>query len=186
MKINITVRELFTGHRTGGLAPAEWLALNEEGQLKQRLYFVASRAEAIGQIVYDENCGLPANVIGEAQQLHQRATRALQAADNQDFLTASKVALEVERMLADLNAQMAAYAGLKVRAESQKPRSNGGKSTGEIKREQQQANIEDTRRRWEKLAKDGRPERERAGIIANQTGNRVDTVRRWIKEAGLR
>lgn len=186
MKINITVRELFSGHKTGGLAPNEWLGLNEEGQLKQRIFFIASRAGAIGQIVYDENCGLPANVIFEARTLHQRASKALQAADNQDFLAAAKLALEVERMLSELNGQMAAYAGLKVRAEAQKPRSEGGKSTAELKREQQKANIENTVKRWEKLARDGKPERERAGIISMQTGHPVDTVRRWINKAGLR
>lgn len=65
-------------------------------------------------------------------------------------------------------------------------RSYGGSTTAKEKQAEALDNIEDTRRRWEKLAKDGRPERERAGIIATQTGSKVNTVREWIRKAGLR
>jgi len=186
MKISISVQDLFNGHTTGGLEFGDWLTLNSEGQLKQRLSFIVSRAGALTEQPYSRDSGLPSIVWGDAQLLQQTAASALIAANDRDFLTAAALAMDAGRMMAQLNALLATYAGLKVRAEIQKPRSEGGKATAEHKREQQQANIEDTVKRWEKLARDGKPERERAGIISMQTGHPVDTVRRWIKKAGLR
>lgn len=186
MKIEIHTQELFKGHATGGLDFGDWLALNDEGKLKQRLSFIASRSAAITEQPYSTDSGLPANAWGDAMQLEEKAVQALQAANDRDFITAAMLALDVGLMLEELNKLLAAYAGLKVRAEIQKPRSEGGKSTAEVKREQQQENIKEVVRRWEKLARDERPERERAGIIALQMGHPVNTVRGWIRKAGLR
>jgi len=71
-------------------------------------------------------------------------------------------------------------------APARKGRSAGGQSTAEQKQAEAEANIAQVVELWKKLEAQGRPERERAGIIANRMGRPIDTVRRWVKKAGLR
>lgn len=75
---------------------------------------------------------------------------------------------------------------LKDAAPARKGRSAGGHSTAEQKREEAEQNVAEVMERWQKLEAQGKPERERAAIIAYRMGRPVNTVRTWIKKAGLR
>jgi hypothetical protein len=62
-------------------------------------------------------------------------------------------------------------------------RSTGGDRTAEKRKEEAAERMETAARLWLKLDK---PERDRCAIIAKRMGYPVDTVRGWIKKAGLR
>jgi hypothetical protein len=75
---------------------------------------------------------------------------------------------------------------LKVSLSKDKANSGGGKATAEVKQASSAENIAEAVELWHKLAGQGKAERYRAGIIAKRMGFPPDTVRGWIKEAGLR
>lgn len=68
----------------------------------------------------------------------------------------------------------------------QKARSGGGKRTADRRTAEAAERAKEAVELWHKLAEQGRPERDRVGIIAARKEWKSDTVRRWIKEAGLR
>ncbi len=162
------------------------MALQPDEQLVERLRFIWDRAGALSLATYDQELGIPANVSAEAERLRQAAATALHAIERGDHAEASLSALDAGKRMESLNKSMAIYSGLQIKADLQKPRSEGGKSTAKRKQAEEQDEIDDTRRRWEKLASEGKPERERAGIIARQKGKPANTVRGWIRKAGLR
>ena len=186
MRITIDVQVLFKGHLLGGLPPEDWCNLSKGDQFKQRLTFIASRARAITEKPYDLDNGLPANIWGEASRLESVATQAFQAASNGDFITASTCALEVGVAMERIQTLLAVYSGLKVRAESLKPKSAGGKSTALIKKNDAGQRVSEAKRLWKLFEETGRPERERAGLIAGRMGVKPNTVRGWLKKEGLR
>lgn len=122
MKVSVKASELFTGAHTGGLEFGDWLTLDDEGQLKQRLSFIAHRANALAQTTYTSDCGLPGQIIGDAQLLHAKALDALSEAHERNFIRAGGLALEVGQAMNDLNRQMAVYGHLQLEAEAQKLR----------------------------------------------------------------
>lgn len=65
-----------------------------------------------------------------------------------------------------------------------KPKSDGGNSAKIANSKKAKEKIEKVISKWEKLS--NKPVRERAGIIANQMGEKPNTVRSWIRKAGLR
>lgn len=65
-------------------------------------------------------------------------------------------------------------------------RSEGGKVTAEKRSSKADDRMTKAIDCWHKLETEGRPERERCGIIANRMGVKTNTVRGWIKKAGLR
>lgn len=75
---------------------------------------------------------------------------------------------------------------LKDAAPARKGRSAGGHSTAEQKRTEAEQNVAQVMEIWRKLEEQGRPERERAGIIARRLGRPIQSVRRWIRKANIR
>lgn len=155
-------------------------------------YYQGKEAELYGQeielpadipayfdAVEGKTAGLPAEFADFESGLNRHAGAGRHAYKNGDEVELRKRIWIISQNLQRLKRNLADYG-------RQQGVINGGNSTAERKREEQQERIADTVRRWEKLAKDGRPERERAGIIAQQTGHPVDTVRRWVRKAGLR
>lgn len=69
---------------------------------------------------------------------------------------------------------------------ARKGRSAGGQSTAEHKQAEAEANIAQVVELWERLEAQGRPERERAAIIATRMGRPIQSVRRWIRKANIR
>jgi hypothetical protein len=65
-------------------------------------------------------------------------------------------------------------------------RSEGGKNAAEKRAEKAAGNIATAADHWRKLEQQERPEQERCAIISARMGHKVDTIRGWIKQAGLR
>lgn len=74
--------------------------------------------------------------------------------------------------------------GLRIEAFYKAASQAGGKATASIKKETQNKLIEKAIQKWNSLS--DRPERDRCGIIAEQLGVKPNTVRGWIRKAGLR
>lgn len=128
MKVTISVRDLFRGEQHGGLEFGDWLTLDDEGKLKQRLSFISSRATSLAETPYNADYGIPANVWADAQLLQQTALRALQAANDRDFITASALALDTGRIMAEINALLPVYDRLKLTVTQREANSKGGKA----------------------------------------------------------
>lgn len=65
-------------------------------------------------------------------------------------------------------------------------RSEGGKATAELRTNEAGERMAEAVSYWRKFEAEGRPERERCGIIATRMKAKPDTVRDWIRKAGLR
>ena len=65
-------------------------------------------------------------------------------------------------------------------------RSEGGRITAQQKKDDAAANMAEAVRLWDELGSSGKAEHERASIIAQRMGAKPNTVRGWLKKAGLR
>lgn len=127
-KVTISVCDLFKGEAVGGLEFGDWLTLDEKGKLKQRLSFISSRANVLIENACSPDSGMPGNIAGDAHLLQQTAIRALQAAKDRDFITASTLALDTGRIMAEINALLPVYGQLKLTVTQREANSKGGKA----------------------------------------------------------
>lgn len=184
--IKVRVRELFKGEGRAGLPPEQWMGMSEEDRLYARVEFIRERAGALAGMPYSDELNIPGNVWGEFLNLEQLALQVLTDLDNGQPLRAAMASIDVGRQVEHIKTQLAIYAAADATFKLQKPRSAGGVARAEISKDEQAEKIEQVVAMWRDLGEAGRPERERAGIIATRKGWKVDTVRRWLRKAGLR
>jgi len=128
VKISVTVSELFKQSHSGGLDLDEWLTLDEAGQLKQRLSYIADRAGALGQTIYTADFKMPANVIRDARFLNQMASGALVGLDNGDMFTAARLALDTGLQLERINKLLFVFDRLQIVITQRKGSQKGGQA----------------------------------------------------------
>lgn len=76
---------------------------------------------------------------------------------------------------------------LKTAGETRRGKSTGGKTTAAIKKAEAAERVKEAARLWEELGRSGKPEKDRCSTIASRMRvEKVDTVREWIRKAGLR
>lgn len=69
----------------------------------------------------------------------------------------------------------------------QQGRKTGAEETNKIKKRKAAENVKQAAKIWRELEQAGRPERERVAVIAQRMpGAKPDTIRGWIRKAGLR
>lgn len=184
MRITVTLPRLFAGESLGGYAPQDFERLSMAEQLCARLSFIEERARALASTPYDSKNGLPANVHADARRLADRAYHALVKLAAGDVVAAAWIAVDVGQKMGSITATLAVAKALDLTVTIKKPKSAGGKATAEEKKKDARKNQDIAARIWDELA--GKPEHERVGIIARRMNAKPDTVRRWIKKAGLR
>mgnify|MGYP003111896898 CR=1 FL=1 len=183
----VTINNLFAGYARAGMDPQHWYEnLTDEQRIGAQLDFIEARARLLEQLPHDSELGIPANVQAEAKRLYKLVQQTVAAMSQNQMIQASGFMLEAGVTMQRISTQLVAAKALDVTDRLQRPRSAGGKETARQKQEQEAANVATAAEHWEKLASSNRPERERAAVIAERMGRPVDTVRRWIKKAGLR
>ena len=182
----VTINNLFAGYARAGLDPAAWYALSAEQQTKAQLAFIEVRARILYTLPNDPAYRLPGNVQAKAGELYRNAQEAMNALSAEDAHNALSLGIQAGLAMQGISTQLVAAEALDVTEQLQRPRSAGGKETARQKKEQEAANVSKAAEHWERLGNDNRPERERAAVIAERMGHPSDTVRRWIKKAGLR
>jgi hypothetical protein len=128
VKISVTVSELFKDAHSGGVDLDEWLALDEEGQLKQRLNYIADRAATLGQTIYSDDFKMPANVIRDAQILHSMASDTLAALDSSQIFTAARMALDTGLQLERINKLLFVFDRMQIVITQRKGNQKGGRA----------------------------------------------------------
>jgi hypothetical protein len=186
MKNTVTLPRLFVGEMLGGLEPQTWEALSVADKLAARLSFIEARAQTLAGLEYDPANGLPVGVHVEAARLAAKAGDALAALAADDALTAAWLAVELGRNLERISTLLAVSRALDLTEAIKAPKSAGGQATAERKKREAQENIQRAVKLWAELEQAGRPEHERASVIAARMEAKTDTVRRWLIKAGLR
>ncbi|MGF2734828.1 hypothetical protein [Marinobacter sp. DUT-1] len=183
----VTINNLFAGYARAGMDPQHWYEnLTDEQRLGAQLDFIEARACLLERLPYDEGAGIPGNVQNEAKRLNRLVQQTMAAMSQGQMIQAGGFMLDIGVAMQKISTHLTAAKALDVTEELQRPRSAGGKQTAIRKQEAAAENIKTAARHWHKLAADGRPERVRAGVIAQIMGYPVGTVRGWIKKAGLR
>lgn len=180
--MKITVQRLFDGNLTGGVEPESWESLTIDERISSRLRFIQSRAKSFADMPYSTESGLPANIWSEARRLEKSAEDAITALPSNPHLSAW-YAIEVGVQMGRINELVAVAKAFEIKIELIEPKSQGGKTTAKLKKLSAAEKMDEAVRLWRTLKK---PERVRSGIIAQRMGYPTDTVRRWIKKAGLR
>ena len=176
MTVRVTLRRLFAGQLLGGHSPVEFERMTS-----------ADRAAVLAALPYSPANDMPANIHAEARKLNTAARNTLALLeDGRDISRAVSCALAVGTAVQRIESILATAAALDVTEQLQRPRSAGGKETARQRKEKAASNQEVAAAHWRKLADEGRPEHERTGIIAQRMNAKGDTVRRWIRKAGLR
>lgn len=186
MRITVTLPRLFAGESLGGYEPQDFERLSMAEQLCARLSFIEERARALSNVPYDSNNGVPANVHADARRLADRAYHALVKLAAGDVVAAAWIAVDVGQKMGNITATLAVAKALDLTVTIKKPKSAGGKATAERNKKEAEDNQDIAAEHWLELAKAGRPERDRAEIIAQRMNRKANTVRGWIKKAGLR
>jgi len=184
--IQIEIGNLFSGHTTAGFSFPEFEALPPNKKLIKRMGFIRDEAARLGNATYHIDCGIPGNLIGEAQRLHRAAALAVEAAERDDLADAALRALDVGALMEGLNKSLAVWRALSLKRDVQRPRSSGGETTAEKRRNEQDHRAQEVARIWQKLDSAGRPKHERCSLISDRLGIKPDTVRRLIRKTGLR
>ena len=183
MKTTVTIKDLFAGEMLGGMNPEEWERISMREKADNRLKYLEQRARALSGMPYKPEYGLPTSVWSTAYCLAEDAMKALESSDPD---ARGWLMLEVGRSLEKIKTYIAVSQALELQIDLLAPKSAGGKATAEKRIAEAQENQNKVAEYWHKLEAEKRPERERAGIIAQRLGFKIDTVRRLIKKAGLR
>jgi hypothetical protein len=185
--MRITLPHLFAGHQLAGCDPVEFETMTCAERMCARLSFIGDRAAVLVAMPYDVANGLPANIRAEARKLQNEAMRARQLVESGiDAAGAGEASLAVGERLGRIQMHVAVAAALDLTGKMHRPRSTGGATTAELKKAEAAERISEAVDIWQKLEKERRPKRERTAVIAQRMHVPPDTVRRWIKKAGLR
>lgn len=184
--IQVEIGNLFAGHTMAGVSFIEWQAMQPAEKLIRRMTFIRDEAAQLGNAIYDENCEMPGNMIAEAQNLHRMASLAVEVAERGDYADAALRALDVGAQMEGLNRSLAIWRALELKGDIHRPRARGGDAAAITKKNQEAENIRKVAHIWSQLAISDKPEHERANLISQRTGMNPDTVRRYIRKAGLR
>ena len=185
-KAKVTLPNLFDGEFLAGLEPQEWETLTPAERITARLAFIETRAGVLADLPHSNDSGMPANVHSTARRLQLTAQDALTALEGGDPHTAAWLALEAGKLMADVGKILAVAKALEVTVQLKKPRSAGGRTTAQQKKDEAGANMAEAVRLWDELGRSGKAEHERASIIAQRMGYNARTVRDWLKKAELR
>ena len=183
MKTTVTIKDLFAGEMLGGMNPEEWEQLSIDEKLDNRLSFIEDRARALSGMPYKPEMGLPASVWRITLNL---ADTAQKARTEPDGALKSWYALEAGRQLESVKTQLAACAFLDYQVPLKKRCSDGGFAKAIIAAEEAAYEHDRVVDLWRKLEREGKPERERCGIIARVVDYNQRTVSKIIKETKLR
>jgi len=180
-KTTVTIPHLFHGEGNAGLSFNDWHSLPPENQLRARLQFITLRASSLAQTPYDIKSGLPANVWQIAQNIERLGN---QAANTKELINVSMLCIDIGKLLESIKTIFLSYEATNFKVQLLEPKSKGGQATAAIKKTRAEENQTKAREIWFELA--GNDEHSRCETIANRMGYKPDTVRRWIKKAGLR
>lgn len=182
----VTINNLFAGYLLAGTDPQDWEAMTDEQRIGAQLDFIEARARLLMELPHDPRYGLPANLQVLAKRLYRQVQEAVAAMSQGQTVRAGGYMLQVGVTMQSVSTHLAAVEALDVTEKLQRPRSAGGQETARVKKEAATENMEKAADHWQKLEAEGRPERERAPVIAKRMGFPVNTVRGWIRKAGLR
>lgn len=183
----VTINNLFAGYARAGMDPQSWCEnLTKEQQLAAQLDFIEARASLLMGLPHDSAYGVPANVQGLSKRLFDQIRKARDAMNQSQMIHACTFMLEAGVAMQRISTHLVVAEAVDVTERLQRPRSSGGQETARLKKAAAEDNQVKAAEHWRKLESEGRPERERVAIIARRMGHPSDTVRRWIKKAGLR
>ncbi len=184
--VTVTLPRLFSGRMLAGNPPEKFERMDETERLCAQLEFIRDRAYFLANMPYDPSCGLPANVHSEALELSRATSSALSHLSSGEMVNAAAATMKVGEKLSGIDAVLARAKALDVTEQIFRAKSAGGKSTASQKKYQAIQNVKEAAKQWRTLAENGKPEHERVALIAMRMAAKPDTVRRWIKKAGLR
>lgn len=113
-EVKVSARDLFKGEQAGGMTYDEWAAMDDAGRLKQRLEFIADRAQAMAKTPITAGSRFPANVISQAIELERSAREGLRAVECSDAIAAAWYAIDTGKRIGDLNRLLTAWDQLQV------------------------------------------------------------------------
>lgn len=180
-KPTVTIQHLFHGEGNAGLSFNDWHSLTPEKQLRARLQFITLRAYSLAQTPYDIKSGLPATIWQIAQNIERLGN---QVADTKELISVSMLCIDIGKLIESIKTQCLGSKAIKFKVQLLEPKSKGGQATAAIKKTKAEENQTRAREIWFELA--GKDERSRCGTIARRMGVKPNTVRGWIKKAGLR
>jgi hypothetical protein len=180
-KTTVTIPHLFHGEGNAGLSFNDWHSLPPENQLRARLQFITLRSYSLAQTPYDKKSGLPATIWQIAQNIERLAT---QAEDTKDLISVSMLCIDIGKLIESIKTQCLGCEAIKFQVQLIEPKSKGGQATAAIKKTKAEEDQTRAREMWFELA--DKDEHSRCGTIANRMGVQPNTVRGWIKKAGLR
>jgi hypothetical protein len=191
IEVRITAPRFFDAGMTAGLPPETWEALSPDEKITARLEYLARQAQALAATPWHADIGWPANVHGRARQLDIAARMALLALDAGDNHAAVWHALEAGKLLQEITRTIPALnESLTYRKNKQDERVRIAKESVEKRRAKPKKNPEKERviEWYHEAASKGIHKAAIAGwIVQNKDIKKsVKTVRRWLKEAGLR
>jgi hypothetical protein len=180
-KTTVTIQHLFHGEGNAGLSFNDWHSLTPENQLRARLQFITLRSSSLAKTPYDTKSGLLANVWQIAKRITNLAT---QAADTKELISVSMLCIDIGKLIESIKTQCLGSEAIKFKVQLLEPKSKGGEATAAIKKTKAEENQTRAREIWFELA--GKDERSRCETIADRMGVKPNTVRGWIRKAGLR
>jgi hypothetical protein len=180
---SITVKQPYQPSATAGHTWDEWEALTPIEKASARIEEMQCVASRWAGTVWDESLGVPPNVITDAADLITLCDRA-KAALRESPEAAILACMDAQTKAAELNRWTLVSETQKRQKTITRPKAAGARTVNAKRSKDADERRKVVVEKWNKLQ--SRPARERAGIIAAQTGIPVDTVRRHIKKAGLR
>ncbi|HAJ44309.1 MAG TPA: hypothetical protein DCM00_16965 [Alcanivorax sp.] len=127
-EVRVSARDLFKGEQAGGMTYDEWAAMDDAGRLKQRLEFIADRAQAMAKTPITAGSRFPANVISQAIELERSAREALRAVECSDAIDAAWYAIDTGKRMGNLNRILTAWDQMQVIVKDRQVKVKGGKN----------------------------------------------------------
>jgi len=186
----VTILNFFSGWLVAGMDPREWDELPKLEQIKARMDYLAEGAQCLAEMPHDPDTGIPANVHRHASMLLHAARAALAAIKNERLPEAMSAAFDAGVQMEKVGSvQITMVALHKLQAEFSR-RSKGGENTankkkaaGQLTRE---AIVDEFHAEQKKTGRKKKTDREIPGAIARKLDLDPSTVRKHLKEAGLR
>lgn len=151
---------------------------------KEALITMLEKALELGRQPYDANNGWPANVHKLALSVAGHIQIVAKALDENDAMTAMIHGYKLGECRQKIITLMAAKDSLSHQEKALAPRVTGGKETGQRQKEAAEETTKEIINHWNRLK--SMPEHNRAAIIAEKMELSPATVRRHIKQAGLK